>query len=204
MEEETTQTSSSDTRKLFNVPGGTPAQMRGSNLVIAGVLIGLGILLLVGQLLHVRLERFLWPLFILVPGVALLLIGLGSKAKGGEGLTIAGTIVTVVGSLLMYQNLTNHWQSWAYAWALVGPTGAGLGQLIYGSLRGQPKAVKSGLGTMRVGLIMFGVGFVFFELVIGISGFGLGNIGWPVAIIGAGLAMVIFTLIPRRGRQTGE
>ena len=50
------------------------------------------------------------------------------------GFAIAGSIVTTVGSVLLYQQTTGHWESWAYAWALVGPGAAGLGMLVYGLL----------------------------------------------------------------------
>ena len=41
-----------------------------------------------------------------------------------EGLAIAGSIVTVSGLILLIQDATAHYESWAYAWALVFP-GAG-------------------------------------------------------------------------------
>mgnify|MGYP005838433255 CR=1 FL=1 len=201
MEDKTTNTST-ETQKLFAVDASERATPRGNaNLVVAVVLIGLGVLLLAGQLLHVRGERFFWPFFIIAPGAALLIAGLGSKGKTGEGLAITGCIVTAVGVILFYQNLTNHWQSWAYAWALVGPTAAGLGQLLYGALKGQPALTKSGWETTRVGLILFAAGFVFFELIIGISGFGLGSIGWPIALIAVGVILVIYNLLPRRRKE---
>ena len=49
----------------------------------------------------------------------------------GLGFAIAGTIVTTIGFLLLYQDSTGHWESWAYAWALL-TLAAGLGTLIYG------------------------------------------------------------------------
>lgn len=160
MEEERRVSNSTETHKLSSTEESGGARPAGANLVAAIALIVLGVLLLLGQLLHVRVERFLWPLFIIVPGVVLLVLGLSSKTKAGEGLTVAGTIVTTVGGVLFYQNATNHWQSWAYAWALVGPTAAGLGQVLYGSLRSRPQLVKDGAQAIRVGLILFAVGFL--------------------------------------------
>ena len=35
---------------------------------------------------------------------------------------------------------------------------------------------------------------VFFELIIGISGFGLGEFGWPLLLIGLGVIIVVYSL----------
>ena len=68
-----------------------------------------------------------WPFFVIIPGVILMLSSLIPKPPGGVGFAIAGSIVTTVGLVLLYQEQTAHWESWAYAWALVGPGAAGLG-----------------------------------------------------------------------------
>jgi len=96
----------------------------------------------------------------------------------------------MVGLLLFYQNPTGHWQSWAYAWALVAPTSIGLAQIVYGTFKGRAELVKTGLRVATVGGIMFLIGFFFFELVLGISGFGLGGLGWAVLLIGAGVLLL--------------
>ncbi|MBC7236809.1 MAG: hypothetical protein H5T69_13295, partial [Chloroflexi bacterium] len=47
-----------------------------SGLAIGLLLIAVGLLLILGRLLGVRLGTLLWPFFILIPGALLLLIGL--------------------------------------------------------------------------------------------------------------------------------
>jgi len=168
-----------------------------TNLAAGVSLVVVGILLLVGRILGISLGRFLWPFYIIVPGVLLFVFAL-TTGDSGEGLAIAGSIVTMVGLVLLYQNTTGHWQSWAYAWALVAPTSIGLGQMVYGSLKGREHVVKSGLGLARVGGIIFVVAALFFELVIGISGFG--SIGWPVLLIGAGVLLLLRNLLSGRSR----
>jgi len=168
-----------------------------TNLAAGVILVVVGILLLVGRILGISLGRFLWPFYIIVPGVLLFVFAL-TTGDSGEGLAIAGSIVTMVGLVLLYQNTTGHWQSWAYAWALVAPTSIGLGQMVYGSLKGREHVVKSGLGLARVGGIIFVVAALFFELVIGISGFG--SIGWPVLLIGAGVLLLLRNLLSGRSR----
>jgi hypothetical protein len=47
---------------------------------------------------------------------------------------------------------------------------------------------------------MFLVGAVFFELIIGISGLGLGGLGWPLLLIGLGVILLIVNFLPGRRR----
>lgn len=171
-----------------------------ANMMLGAVLVALGILFFVGQVVDVNLGRFAWPYFIIVPGVLLFALALGVGSSAGEPLAVLGSIVTMVGALLLYQSLTGHWASWAYAWALVAPTSIGLGQVIYGTLRGQSHVVATGTRLATIGLAIFLVGAVFFELVIGIGGFGLGRNGWPVLLIGLGLLVLLADL--RSARHT--
>jgi len=168
-----------------------------TNLAAGIILVVVGILLLVGRFFGISLGRFLWPFYIIIPGVLLFVFAL-TVVDSGEGLAIAGSIVTMVGLVLLYQNTTNHWQSWAYAWALVAPTSIGIGQIVYGSLKGRENIVKTGLGLAKVGGIIFLVAALFFELVIGISGFGY--IGWPVLLIGAGVLLLLRNLMSGRSQ----
>lgn len=161
-------------------------------LVAGGALLTLGALLLVGQVLDLRLA-LLWPVFVLVPGLVLLIAGLASRRRGTEGLTIAGSIITIVALLLAYQNATNHWESWAYGWALVAPGGVGIALLLEGLVNGRRDLGQAGRVLLAIGLVLFTVGFVLFEGVLGISGrrIGLlGDIALPAALILIGLLVV--------------
>src|SRR5919109_2521187 len=89
-----------------------------------------GLALLAVQLLDIDVGEVGWPLFVIVPGVVLLVIGL--LGRGAAGMAIGGCVVTAVGLLLLYQNASDHWESWAYAWALVGPGAFGLGLTVAG------------------------------------------------------------------------
>jgi len=170
---------------------------REANLTIAAVLILVGVVALIAQVARIPLKQYMWPFSVLIPGVVLMVLGLGLKSEASEGLTVFGSIVTGVGLVLFLQNLTGLWASWAYAWALVAPGAVGLGQVIYGSVKDQPAKQHEGWGAVRVGLWMFAIGFVFFELVIGISGFGLGRGYWPVAIIVLGVALLVRNIVFR-------
>jgi hypothetical protein len=143
------------------------------------------------------LRHLFWPFYIIVPGVVLFAMSLVVR-NDGEGLAGFASIVTMVGLLLFYQNFTGHWASWAYAWALVAPTAVGLGLILYGALKGERSKIENGFDAAKVGIIMFLIGGVFFELIIGISGFGLGRFGWPLLLIGLGLFVLVRNLAGHR------
>jgi len=58
-------------------------------------------------------------MFVIVPGVALLVLGLAVPSEGGLGMAIPGGIVLTVGLILAFQDSTGTYASWSYAWALV-------------------------------------------------------------------------------------
>ena len=168
--------------------------------VIGGILIVLGLIFFAGQQLNIDIGEATWPLYVIAPGIAL--VALGLTQRHGSGLTIFGSIVTMVGLVLLYQNATDHWESWAYAWALVGPGGSGLGMLLYGTRSGDRKMARDGFWTILVAIGIFAVGLVFFEGVLGISGDRLPLPKWvlPVAVIVIGVLVLIRGLTFREQR----
>jgi len=161
-----------------------------ANVLWAALLIGAGVLLLAAQF-GVRWGAFLWPLWIIVPGVALLLLGYTVGRAVAEPLVVLGSIVSSTGLLLFYANASGHWASWAYLWALIAPTSIGLGLWLLGQVKRRSDLVKSGGVMVKIGLILFAAFGAFFELVIGISGLGLGRYAWPILLIGLGALFVI-------------
>jgi len=179
------------------------------SLALGAVLIIVGGLVLLGQLFRINIWGFLWPFFIIIPGALLFSLGLVKGGSAGEGAIIPGSIITMVGALLLYQNSFNHFESWAYAWALVAPTSIGLGQMIYGLLKDRQALVKSGTRLATIGIVIFLVGAIFFELIIGISGFGLSRWGlsrfvWPVLLIGLGVLLLFRSFWLRGATKQSE
>jgi hypothetical protein len=166
--------------------------------VLGGILIVLGLVFFASQQLNIDIGEATWPFYVIAPGVAMAAFGL--TQRHGSGLAIAGSIVTMVGLVLLYQNATDHWESWAYAWALVGPGGSGIGMLLYGTRSGDVKMARDGFFTILTALGLFAAGFVFFEGVIGISGRRLPLPEWalPVAVIGIGVLVLLRGLTYRR------
>lgn len=171
--------------------------------VLGGVLILLGVLFLVGRLTSIDLGHYGWPLFVIVPGVLILLFASGDRGAISEARAIAGSIVTVTGLILLYQNSTDRFESWAYAWTLIFPGAVGAGMIIYGLRTGRPGNVRAGLRLLQVALVLFVVGVIFFELILGIGGIRVGASGGvilSVLVIVAGVLLLVVNL-PARFRR---
>ncbi|HEX5014498.1 MAG TPA: hypothetical protein VFV72_10105 [Candidatus Limnocylindrales bacterium] len=187
-----------------SAPWSSPAVATSPNrggLILGAVLIVVGLVLLADRYLGFDLGRYGWPLFVIVPGVVLLVVGLGAPVREGAGLAVAGTITTVTGLVLAFQNATGLWATWAYAWALVGPAASGLGLTLYGLVRDVPALRREGLRALGVGLGLFVAFGLFFEGFIGLSGDPfLRNANYlPLVLIGGGIAVLAWGMV--RGRR---
>jgi hypothetical protein len=165
-----------------------------TSLVFGGLLIGLGVLFLIGQIFRVNVWEYAWPMFILVPG----LIFFGITVSGGSssaGFAIPASIITTVGLIFFFQALTGHYASWAYAWTLIFPTAVGLGLFIMGSQSDDESLRRQGKGFLRAGLVLFVLlGFVF-EAIFRMGDSFLSRLFWPSLIILFGVYLIL--------RQTG-
>lgn len=193
-------TDSSASEPIVDEP--TPASTDGSSATPA---IGLGVallliggLLFVGQLLDIGIDDVGWPAIVIGIGVVILVLGLFVNRE--QGMVIGGTVVTTVGLVLLYQNTTGRWETWAYAWALVGPAASGLGMVLWGIRTANPVEIRNGTWTLLGGLAIFVVGFLFFEGVIGLSGEPLGLPEWvlPVVVIAIGVVVLARGIFDRR------
>jgi hypothetical protein len=165
----------------------------GGEAALGGLLLLLGTLVLLGQALEVDLGRVGWPFFVIVPGLGLLGLGLATPGRLGEVLATVGGVVTMAGLVLLVQNATDQFDTWAYAWTLVFLAGAGIGRWLVGVVRGLGDLAASGAWLIAAGLVGFLGLAVFFEVVIGIGGRGSGAGGRYVLaalLILAGLALL--------------
>ena len=169
-------------------------------VVLGIVLIALGGLFLVDRVVGIDLARDGWPLFVIVPGVLLFAWGLVTTGREGAGLAVAGGITTVVGLILAVQNATGLWATWAYAWALVGPGGTGIGLIAYGVTHRDQGMVSNGLRSLGAGLGLFVAFGLFFEGVIGLSGspFLTTDVA-PYVLVGIGTLILVLGVA--RGRR---
>jgi hypothetical protein len=145
-----------------------------------------------------------WPVWVILPGLALLIAAFALPEPGGSGLAAAGGIVTAVGTLLAVQDATGTYASWAYAWALVAPGGVGVGLLLYGLLTRRGDIARGGLASLITGIVLFLVGFLFFEGLLHLNGdrfAGLTSLSVPIIIMGIGAAVLVGAIIPGPWRR---
>ena len=93
----------------------------------AALLIGGGLLLLVTNLLNISLMNYLWPGFIVGTGLLMLWPSYNSTDERQSRLSflaVPGAMALAMGGLLFLMNLTDHFESMAYAWTLILAAGA--------------------------------------------------------------------------------
>jgi hypothetical protein len=174
---------------------------RGGEVALGGLLVLLGLAVLLGQALDLELGEAGWPLFVIVPGLGLLGLGLAAAGRPGEVLATVGGVVTMVGLVLGVQNATDRFDTWAYAWTLVVLAGPGIGRWLVGVVRGRGELAASGGWLMAAGLGGFLVLAVVFEVVVGIGGRSVGSggrYGLAALLIVAGLVLLGRRLLTAR------
>jgi hypothetical protein len=140
-------------------------------------------------------ERFYamfdWPVYLIGGGALLLIFGL---LAGASGMAVPASIVAGVGLILYYQNLTQNWASWSYAWTLILGF-IGVGVLLDGLLSGRPRhGLKDGISMLLISAALF----LIFSTLTG-GPISLGDY-WPVLIIVWGLWVIIRAIL-RPGRS---
>lgn len=102
--------------------------------------------------LRALIPPFAWPMWVVIAGGVILLIGL---LVGAPGMAVPACIVAGIGGILYYQNATGDWESWAYIWTLI-PGFVGVGTILAGVL-GQDfrQSVRHGLNLVVISAILF-------------------------------------------------
>jgi len=173
----------------------------GSSTALGIVLVVIGLFALLIVLSGVDLTESGWPLFIIIPGLTLIVVGF---LWVGAVATIPGGIVTMIGVVLAYCNSTGDWPFWAYGWSLVTPGGVGLGMYLQALRDRDQHALRTGRTLLFISLMIFLIGFVLFESILGISGrdyFGpVGKAALPILLILVGVILLVRSV--QRGRQS--
>jgi hypothetical protein len=154
-------------------------------LVGGALLIAFGLLALAGQVFRSVDWGFLWPFTVIGLG-ALFFVLMFTGGKQAAAFAIPGSIVGGIGLVLLFQNITNHWESMSYFWTLI-ILSVGAGIYIMGLYGGDMKQKQSGLRVMKVGFILFIIFGAFFEMIF--SSFN--NILFPVLLILLGAYLVL-------------
>lgn len=130
-----------------------------------------------------------WPLIIIGAGLLLLILGL---VIGEPGMLVPAAIVGGIGGLLYWQSVTGRWETWAYAWTLI-PGFVGVGVFFSRLIEGRPRqAFTEGGQAILVSMVLFAI----FGSFLGRGDFP--NVLLPALLIGAGLLVMINTLLARK------
>jgi hypothetical protein len=154
-------------------------------LIGGALLIGFGLLSLVERVFTNVDWGALWPFFIIGFG-GLFFIAMFTTGKNGAPLAVPGTIVGGIGLVLLFQTLSNHWESMSYFWTLI-ILFVGLGIYIMGWYGEEPGQRSAGLRLMKIGFILFVIFGTFFEMIF--SSFN--NMVFPVLLILVGAYLVL-------------
>jgi hypothetical protein len=125
------------------------------------LVLGMLLILVAGWLIATRIQpdlvnlfnfTFDWPMWVMLAGAALLVIGL---LVGAPDMAIPASIVAGIGGILYYQEASSNWESWAYLWTLI-PGFVGVGKILSGLIGGDFLAcLREGLKLLLTCAIMF-------------------------------------------------
>jgi len=166
----------------------------------------IGLVIVAGRNADVQLEDVIgeqsWPFFVIVPGLILLVAAVIHRPPDGLGSAIAGSIVTSVGAILLFQANTDAWASWSYVWALI-PGAAGLGMAGYGLLTRHGELIGKGLRLAVIAAVLFVIGAWYFETWYATGDVPVDAAGWwPIVLIGVGTFIAIRALLGDRRRTS--
>lgn len=154
-------------------------------LIGGALLIGFGLLSLMGRVFRGLDWGSLWP-FIIIGFGALFFVAMFASGKSGAAFAVPGSIIGGIGLVLLFQNVTGHWESMSYFWTLI-ILFVGAGIYIMGSYGGDENQRQSGMRLMKVGFVLFIIFGAFFEMIF--SSFG--NLLFPVLLILLGGYLVL-------------
>jgi hypothetical protein len=167
-------------------------------LIAGTILIVFGLMALAGQFFRFVDWGFLWPVTVIGFG-ALFFLAMFTGGRQAAAFAIPGSIISGIGLILLFQNITGHWESMSYFWALI-IMFVGTGIYLMGWYGGDANQKRAGARVMKVGFILFIIFGSFFEMIF--SSFG--NIVFPVLLIvlGAYLVLTRSGLFGRHGSRT--
>ena len=167
-------------------------------LIGGTLLVAFGLLTLAGQVFRNVDWGFLWPFAIIMFG-GLFFVAMFAVGKQGAAFAIPGSIISGVGLILLFQNITGQWESMSYFWTLF-ILFVGVGIYLMGWYGGDATQKRSGLGVMKAGFILFIIFGAFFEMIF--SSFN--NILFPVLLILLGAYLILSRSGLFRARKTEE
>lgn len=181
---------------------------RNKTIIPGLLLIAAGLFIFAAQWLGWSFNWLGWPFYIILPGVFVIIFSLFNEGETAEGLTILGFILITVGGILYFQWKTDHWETWAYLWALI-PLSVGLAQMLYSLIYTNHDKLKEGVQTFQTGLILLIAFAAGFELLIFRRNHFLQPYGYAILLILVGLLIIfrktrIQRHLPPKSHQSKE
>lgn len=160
--------------------------MKRKTSIVGGIiLILLGLLFLASELLPEYFQFWDWPFIIIGLGVVFFIWAIIS---GTGGLAVPGAILSGIGGIFYYQNMSGDWASWSFIWALI-PAFVGIGVIISGIIdRNYKEAISGGLTLIIISAILFFAFGSFLGLESNLTQY------WPVLLIALGLISLVRAL----------
>ena len=166
-------------------------------LVGGAVMIAFGLLALAGQFFRSVNWGLLWPFIVIAVGIVFF-VAMFAGGRQTAALAVPGSIIGGIGLVLLFQNITHHWESMSYFWTLI-IMFVGVGIYTMGWYGGDQGQKQAGARAIKVGVILFVIFGAFFEMIF--SSFN--GLVFPVLLILLGAYLVV-TRSGLIGMQKGD
>ena len=162
---------------------------RSLSLIFGVALVAIGVLSLLGNTLLALQAWRLWPLTVIVAGIALTIPGfLGLKSRGFGSFFILGIPLLTTGGILLFASLFARWNVWELAWPL--------------------EILSLAIGFAAAAIFMRTAGLAIPAMIIGVNGLVLAfcnltglwaawAILWPLEPLAIGLGLLIMGVVNR-------
>jgi hypothetical protein len=143
-------------------------KLNSESSLVPWLLIGAGAVLLLASVFNFHLIDYLWPGFIIVPGLMMMIPAYKSTAveqSRWSFLAIPGAIFLMIGGMTFVMNLFDHFEAWTFCWPLIPAAVAG-GVLYMTRFDGNTNLERRANKFIRY-MVMLVVGLAFFfEIII--------------------------------------
>ncbi len=154
-------------------------------LILGVLLIGAGILFLIGEISGIATFGLLGPLVIIGLGIAFF-VGMYLGGEPGGWLAIPGSILVMIGLILLVQSAFDLHLIWSYSWALI-IVAVGVGLAINGAYNHRADLRANGVQVIHIGVGIFVVLGIILSVIwssIGVSEGGYGFFGLLLVLLG--------------------
>jgi drug/metabolite transporter (DMT)-like permease len=135
--------------------------------IVGGLLlIALGVVLLITNNFYLPMMSSFWPFIIIAVGIAFF-VAMVVRGPAGGGLAIPGSILTLLGIILLVQSLTGNWINMTFVWPLFVFGGIGIGLLIDSWWADRMDLKRAGYTMLMLALIFFVAFGTFFSALFG-------------------------------------